>query len=252
MFVTWEDSRIKATFASVDNGDIGLPPVRKNTPSLIWNPFQDDQYFIHGLKERKYISEPTRVSSVRLFASHTSKSKAFAPNITLAGGMIEWKITVSCPFEFSQFPFDNHTCQFKMKWYSVNPIFSEGAKFQNRWKQKDNNGFTFSKRLLKTIQGKNGRGKPYSTFGFKIKMKRVIQPYVYQYYLPCMSMVLVSFISFLVPLSALPGRIALVVTQCLTLTNIFIHQRVDITINSILQLRSLISYFTKVTIIIFK
>ena len=62
--------------------------------------------------------------------------------------------------------------------------------------------------------------------GLQIKMKRLVRPFVYQYYLPCISIVLVSFMSFVVPLSAIPGRVALVVTQCLTLTNLFIHQRV--------------------------
>ena len=62
--------------------------------------------------------------------------------------------------------------------------------------------------------------------GFDMDIRRLILPYVFEYYLPSIAIVLVSFISFIVPLSSLPGRIGLIVTQFLTLTNIFIHQMV--------------------------
>ena len=74
---------------------------------------------------------------------------------------------------------------------------------------------------------KRGQNESMDRIGFNITMKRIIQPYLFQYFLPCMAIVVVSFISFLVPLTAIPGRIALVVTQFLTLTNIFIHQMVS-------------------------
>ena len=64
--------------------------------------------------------------------------------------------------------------------------------------------------------------------GFDIELTRIVLPYILQYYLPCCCIVMVSFISFIVPLSALPGRVGLMVTQFLTLTNIFIHQMVSI------------------------
>ena len=40
------------------------------------------------------------------------------------------------------------------------------------------------------------------------------------------AIVVVAQISFIIPMSAIPGRVALVVTQFLTLTNIFIHEMV--------------------------
>ena len=62
--------------------------------------------------------------------------------------------------------------------------------------------------------------------GLKIQMDRIIAPFVYEYYLPCVAIVLVSGISFVIPLTAIPGRVALLVTVFLTLTNLFIHQTV--------------------------
>ena len=72
--------------------------------------------------------------------------------------------------------------------------------------------------------------------GFEIRLKRILSPFIYRYYLPCGAIVMVSQISFIIPLTAIPGRVALVVTQFLTLTNLFIHQMVN-------------SYFKKLNIL---
>ena len=57
-------------------------------------------------------------------------------------------------------------------------------------------------------------------------MSRRLQPFIMECYLPCIAIVIVSHISFILPLDAIPGRVALLVTQFLTLTNICIHQQV--------------------------
>ena len=77
--------------------------------------------------------------------------------------------------------------------------------------------------LLTTWNFKNGTCK----CGFDVTLARMIQPYLFQYYFPSIAIVVVSQISFIIPLSAIPGRIGLIVTQFLTLTNIFIHQMVS-------------------------
>ena len=69
----------------------------------------------------------------------------------------------------------------------------------------------------------------WTSFGYKIEMKRQPAKYLFQYYIPCITIVVASTLSFIVPPSAAPGRIALVVTQFLTLTNIFIYHVVSIT-----------------------
>ena len=53
-----------------------------------------------------------------------------------------------------------------------------------------------------------------------------MQPYMMKYYIPTMAVVLVSEIGFVIPLTAIPGRVALLVTQFLTLVNLFIYQMV--------------------------
>ena len=58
-------------------------------------------------------------------------------------------------------------------------------------------------------------------------MKRRVTPFFFKYFVPCMAIVAVSQISFIIPPNAIPGRIGLIVTQFLTLTNIFIYQMVS-------------------------
>ena len=66
----------------------------------------------------------------------------------------------------------------------------------------------------------------FSGISCVLKMERCLLPYIMKYYLPCVAMVIVSFISFLLALNSVPARVALLVTLFLTLTNILIAQQV--------------------------
>ena len=63
--------------------------------------------------------------------------------------------------------------------------------------------------------------------GLDIHIERTLRPYVLKYYIPCITIVVISQISFIIPLEALPGRVALGVTQFLTLMSLFIQQMVS-------------------------
>ncbi len=62
--------------------------------------------------------------------------------------------------------------------------------------------------------------------GFKVALQRRSMPYIMQYYLPAIAIVILSQMSFLISPQQLPGRVALLVTLFLVLTNIFINQQV--------------------------
>ena len=52
-------------------------------------------------------------------------------------------------------------------------------------------------------------------------MRRYTAPYLFSYYAPLCAMVLVSWISFTVPVSSVPGRVGLLVTVFLVLSTFF-------------------------------
>ena len=61
----------------------------------------------------------------------------------------------------------------------------------------------------------------FSITGIEINFKRHSVKYLYVYYLPSGLFVVVSWVSFLVPPEIIPGRMAMLVTLFLVLTNIF-------------------------------
>ena len=60
----------------------------------------------------------------------------------------------------------------------------------------------------------------HSVAGFQFKLERRRTPIVINTYLPCMMLLLISFIGFFIPVQMIPGRMALLVTIFLMLVNI--------------------------------
>lgn len=63
--------------------------------------------------------------------------------------------------------------------------------------------------------------------GVDITMSRDIQSFVLKYYVTCIAIVILSNFSFVFPLTDVSGRVGLLVTLFLTLTNLFIYQMVS-------------------------
>ena len=99
--------------------------------------------------------------------------------------------------------------------------------FKRNFKYEELSGFTLSNSIFPTECKDTGEKEfKYSRFGVEIKLARRLEKYVLESYVPCTLIVLASILSFIVPLSAIPGRVGLVVTLFLTLTHMFLSQRV--------------------------
>merc|ERR1719450_603119 len=61
----------------------------------------------------------------------------------------------------------------------------------------------------------------FSLAGFEMVLNRHSSPYIFTYYLPSGLFIVVSWISFFIPVNAIPGRMILLVTLFLALVNIF-------------------------------
>ena len=201
---TWEDDRI----------EINLPDNRSHLrlgtdivlPKL-WIPSAMD--FLK-VKTDKPTLDPFLYTEI-LFYNYSGST---AVNI-----IVESTTTLYCDFQLQRFPFDTQICK-------AMAIVQDPDRLQIRMQNPDQTllepyqacGFDVMTKIHNFTNGA----------GFDLTIKRLILPYMLQYYLPCISIVLVSFVSFIIPLSALPGRVGLIVTQFLTLTNVFIHQIVSI------------------------
>ena len=79
---------------------------------------------------------------------------------------------------------------------------------------------TFDKLKNKTIGFQTLGYNNYSNAGFEIRLNRRSTPILINTYLPCMMLLLISFIGFFIPVAMIPGRMALLVTIFLMLVNI--------------------------------
>ena len=224
--LTWVDDRIKVDFSG-SNDKRRLPSIKKNVQPYIWIPW----FEIINKKELKYVYDPNILVFVQIISGMNMNRQfikgQFDSNATLIRAWIQWHVTVPCNFDFSNYPLDAQNCEFRMIFSDVNLTFFDRRTDSGFPAQKytEMEGF----RITTTFAGTRHfeiDSFPNSAFGFDLKIKRIIQPYVMQYYAPCFAIVMVSGLSFVVPLSATPGRIGLVVTQFLTLTTIYIHQKV--------------------------
>ena len=221
----WADERINAVFIK-SLGAVTLPSVTTEDKTNIWNPFQ--RLEIWNLKERRYILDPI-ILKIGLSTGKTANEilkrldgkTSYPDRRSVVWSKIYWRVTVSCPFDFRRFPFDAHKCPLIMvlpfDWNLTVPEMKH--TFQN---VKD--GFEIEAQELDLHkQHETLFDVDKIIFGVDIRVKRQFPMYFYQYYLPSITIVIASSVSFIIPLSAIPGRVALVGTQFLTLTNIFIN-----------------------------
>ena len=62
----------------------------------------------------------------------------------------------------------------------------------------------------------------FSTVGFKLNLERDYNKHMLSYYFPSLLIVLLSWISFVIPPEVIPGRMALLITLILVLVNMFV------------------------------
>ena len=231
--IAWEDPRIKVNFGGMENF-IDLPPITTDSRAKIWTPFSGLD--IDRLIKRQYVLDPIIASPVTLNSGTSANQymlgKFFTPNATVIMADIDWIITMKCDLIFSNFPFDINTCPVRLSLGNMNVTAQYHNKTHRMMKSSEytSEGYDIREIIFVDSQPIFHEEFHYSefTFGFYIEMKRQFRKYFFRYYLPCIIIVVASSFSFIIPLSAIPGRVALVVTQFLTLTNIFIHQMVRI------------------------
>ena len=147
------------------------------------------------------------------------------PNITIVVLMNDFRMTVPCEFDLEMFPFDTHYCKFRVSnkdSRELKPFFFPWLS-NNAYTPFSKYGFTFT---INREEGIDEKGHSY--VGLKFALMRNISPFVFQYHLPSAAIVFVSQLSFIIPSSAIPGRVGLLATLFLTLINLFINQMVRV------------------------
>ena len=128
---------------------------------------------------------------------------------------------------FDKFPLDTQTCYFKLGSYSYNDQQMTFTTKIAGYENPEGNtialdyAITVTKLIGEEANLESGELGNYSMAGFKMVLQRHVSTYIITYYLPSGLFVIVSWISFLIPMEVVPGRMSLLVTLSLVLVNIF-------------------------------
>ena len=215
----WFDHRIKANF-SYAGQLIKLVP---SNVVKIWHP--DLELYTINLLKWESLYYPSLYKDI-MITNYCSKDECENEDELFVELIAwkEWTATIACEFEFEDFPFDTQTCQFVQIVYGDS---STHIKYLSNLTYDVHTAVGFEIEISLHEYGQNeinDNSMLTKRIGFNITLKRIFGSYLYQSYFPCAAIVGVSQISFLIPPDSIPGRISLIATQFLTLTNIFIYQ----------------------------
>ena len=227
-YIEWKGRDIRSDIARWYFNTIKLSP---ESIKKIWYP--DLDISTPDVTKWESLNDPHIYSSVEIMShpilrNRTGENGNFSYNGSFLFASKEWEVDITCQFNLKSYPMDSQKCRFEQTsfWYM---LFLSPGDNMGLWNY-DSNGFyvtiNYTGAMIDFEDPYQNSVNGTTVFGFDITLERMVQPFLYMYYLPCMAIVLVSQISFIIPLSSIPGRVALVVTQFLTLTNIFIHQTV--------------------------
>ena len=166
----------------------------------------------------KTVSDETMAHSP--FSQLRFRNSDATPNTTFVSRVREIHMSVYCEFHSTRFPLDTTYCAFRLSnedARGLQLLFTPDMDHIGT-KTFEIDGFNI------TMTYEHGHDLEDSSYiGFNLEMRRILSPFLFQYYMPAASVVLVSQISLI---TEIPGRTALLATLFLTLTNIFINHMV--------------------------
>ena len=219
--VQWEENRIwlseefgrEQAGAGVNttmNPDITVPMNLEFVKDL-WLP----NIFIYNLKTYKVIDVLSKLAGLWISAD----------KIILYSQATH--ITFICPMRFDKFPLDTQVCKFQVGSYSYDDTIMRFTTEKAGYNSPTGNSIALDYAIrIDSLKKEDaiflgGTLGNFSLAGFEMTLHRYVSTYIITYYLPSGLFVIVSWISFLIPMDVIPGRMALLVTLFLVLVNIF-------------------------------
>lgn len=215
----WTDHRIRlknSTFIRKKGGQIGIDKI---TAEDIWKP----EFVAYNLSDYKAFEDSIHFVGLKLTLDQTlTQNNNFRQHGVTVEYDLEAKVTMYCEFEFRNYPMDISKCMFRFggQWSGVRFILYDPEHHFHRTHYYHARDFDITIDFFENS----------SIIGFNLELDRSIGSYIVRYYIPCVTIVIISQISFIVPMTAIPGRVVLMVTPFLTLVSIFLQQMVSITI----------------------
>ena len=221
----WLDSRIKANFTKYDNksGEVILGPA---AVEKIWSP----GVYVFNRQSFKFKEEWASLITARILTTKEinhldgKSSNSYELSIPTVQMKYEVKTAVYCMgWSYMEYPMDNQTCNVTIGSASGSSIFT---LYQVTGSSNPLNTYKAANFNITVDFFEYSNNHINSSVGIKLTMSRLRTSFLLKYYFPCAAIVLVSEIGFAIPITAIPGRVGLLVTLFLTLVNLLIHQMV--------------------------
>ena len=225
LVMRWLDPNINTHFTDDDIAQGGIT-LDENKASRIWTP----DLYIFNVTSFKDKREEERIKSLRILSREDFSQLQYASRPRRRGEKtavelrIEVKKIIYCRFYHRLYPIDSQKCRITLGSRSLGAIFHLYDPDKNFHHLHRYEAVSFDMTIEFFDQGYSDGN---NTIGFDITMDRIYEPFIWKYYVPCIAIVSVSGLSFIIPISAIPGRVALLVTQFLSLINLFIFQMVS-------------------------
>ena len=219
----WLDSRIKTNFTHLNDksGGILLGP---KAIEHIWYPDLE----VSNRQSFKMKEEWASLITTRILASkHINEldgmnNTEYEFSIPTVEMRYLVKTTVYCKkWTYSNYPMDHQTCDVAFGSLSGSSEFTLYNTPDNDSRPNNYKAANFDITISYLDRDEN---PGCNRVGMTFRMQRLTTSFFFKYYGPCTAIVLVSEIGFIIPVTAIPGRVGLLVTQFLTLINLFIHQ----------------------------
>ena len=221
--LVWRDDRIKTKFPASERSLV----LNNDLIDFIWKP----DLWIKNLHSFKIHGVLVPTSGLSISSEdyceleNECKDNKSMKTKTIITYNLEAQATIYCNFNFFKYPMDSQDCDFLMDGAYPRPgvvnFNFEVGLFAVTNKNAILDDFDID---VVYPDGNNATG----IHGI-IKLQRSIFPYIIKYYLPCIAIIAMSSLSFVMSKESeiILGRVALLVTQFLTLTNILIAQQVS-------------------------
>ena len=210
--IFWEEPRLQINATAVDEdkeahiaGFIGIP---MNYFEYIWLPDLE----IFGLSHFESSSILRPMSGLWV-----NRDKILRYNVRV-------RTVLSCEMNFHDYPFDSHECVFRASsFYYHQDIINCTSRFSYFPDNQRNLGYMIKMENLSSHQRSvTYNENDFATCGFRILLDRALTQIIFEVYFTSTLLVIVTWVSFILSPSTVPGRMGILVTAFLALINIFI------------------------------
>ena len=208
MTMVWKEPRLQINESSPDWGDekLGDDGYINTMPQILDDLWQPDLYIFQLRKFtiRKAIS--------KLSGLYIQKQKKIQ-----YGAIID--ITIGCSMSFDNYPLDTHECSFKVGSYNYfkHTVTCNSTYSYDKSHQRSLHYFVELEDLADKVDGDSD----YANCGFIINLHRSRVQIFFQVYVISAMIVVVSWVTFVIPPDVVPARMGLLITIFLVLINIF-------------------------------